>query len=147
MMALLGSLGGLLGLEAASIKDKLMRQVVLWGTLGVLGLIAVTFILVAINSALTLVVGPVIAPLIIAGAALLIGLIVYAVFHFRASAEAREEAEKARRAEVTALITTAAITAVPLILPTLKRVGLPAGGAAAVAIFSLLQSKAFRDKD
>jgi len=52
--------------------------------------------------------------------------------------------EKARRAEVTALITTAAITAIPLILPTLKRVGVPAGGAAA-AIFSLLQSKALRD--
>ena len=146
MLALLGPLGALLGIEAASIKDRLKRQAVLWGTLGVLGLIAVAFILVAINNALTLAVGPIIAPLIIAGAALLIGLVVYAVFHFRATVEAHNEAEKARRAEVTALITTAAITAIPLILPTLKRVGVPAGAGAA-AIFSLLQSKAFRDRD
>lgn len=146
MLALLGPLGALLGIEAASIKDKLKRQAVLFGTLGVLGVIAVSFILISINSALTFAVGPIVAPLIIAGAALLIGLVVYAVFHFRATVEAHNEAEKARRAEVTALITTAAITAIPLILPTLKRVGVPAGGAAA-AIFSLLQSKAFRDRD
>ena len=34
MLALLGPLGALLGLEAASIKDGLKRQAVLWGTLG-----------------------------------------------------------------------------------------------------------------
>jgi hypothetical protein len=146
MLALLAPLGALLGIEAASIKDKLKRQAVLFGTLGVLGIIALSFVLIAINNALTFAVGPIIAPLIIAGAALLVGLVVYAVFHFRATVEAHNDAEKARRAEVTALITTAAITAIPLILPTLKRVGVPAGGAAA-AIFSLLQSKAFRDRD
>jgi hypothetical protein len=146
MLALLGPLAALLGIEAASIKDKIKRQAVLFGTLGVLGMIALSFVLIAINNALTFAVGPIIAPLIIAGAALLIGLVVYAVFHFRATVEAHNDAEKARRAEVTALITTAAITAIPLILPTLKRVGVPAGGAAA-AIFSLLQSKAFRDRD
>lgn len=146
MLALLAPLGALLGIEAASIKDKLKRQAILFGTLGALGIIALSFVLIAINNALTFAVGPIIAPLIIAGAALLVGLVVYAVFHFRATLEAHNDAEKARRAEVTALITTAAITAIPLVLPTLKRVGVPAGGAAA-AIFSLLQSKAFRDRD
>ena len=146
MLALLAPLGALLGIEAASFKDKLKRQAVLWGTLGVLGVIAISFVLVAINTALSFAVGPIVAPLIIAGAALLIGLVVYAVFHFRATLEAHNDAEKARRAEVTALVTTAAITAIPLILPTLKRVGVPVGGAAA-AVYSLLQSKAFRDRD
>lgn len=146
MLALLGPLGALLGIEAASIKDKLKRQVLLWGTLGALGLIAATFVLIALNNALSLVLGPIVAPLSVAGGALVIALIVYAVFHFRATIEARNDAEKARRAEVTALITTAAITAIPLILPTLKRIGVPAGGAAA-AVYSLLQSKAFRDRD
>ena len=146
MLALLAPLGALLGIEAASFKDKLKRQAVLWGTLGVLGAIAISFVLVAINTALSFAVGPIVAPLIIAGAALLIGLVVYAVFHFRATLEAHNDAEKARRAEVTALVTTAAITAIPLILPTLKRVGVPVGGAAA-AVYSLLQSKAFRDRD
>jgi hypothetical protein len=146
MLALLGPLGALLGIEAASFKEKLKRQAVLWGTLGVLALIALAFILVAINTALGYAVGPIVAPLIIAGAALLIGIVVFLVFHFRETVEAHNEAEKKRRAEVTALITTAAITAIPLILPTLKKVGVPAGGAAA-AVFSLLNSKAFRHHD
>ncbi len=146
MLALLGPLGALLGIETVSIKDKLKRQALLWGSLGALGVIAVTFVLIALNNALSMVLGPIVAPLVIAGGALVIGLIVYAVFHFRATIEARSEAEKARRAEVTALITTAAITAIPLILPTLKRIGVPAGGAAA-AFYSLLHSKAFRDRD
>jgi hypothetical protein len=143
MLALLGPLGALLGLEAASIKDKFKRQAILWGTLGVLGLIAAIFVLVAINTALTYAVGPIVAPLIIAGAALLVGIVVFLVFHFRETVEAHNDAEKKRRAEVTALITTAAITAIPLILPTLKKVGVPAGGVAAAA-YSLLNSKAFR---
>ena len=146
MLALLAPLGALLGIEAASFKDKLKRQAVLWGTFGVLCVIPISFVLVAINTALSFAVGPIVAPLIIAGASLLIGLVVYAVFHFRATLEAHNDAEKARRAEVTALVTTAAITAIPLILPTLKRVGVPVGGAAA-AVYSLLQSKAFRDRD
>ena len=143
MLAFLGPLGALLGLEVASIKDRLKYQAILLGTLGALGLVAVTFILVAINNALTIAVGPIIAPLIIAGAALLIALIVFLVAYLRDTAEARNDAEKKRSAEVTSLVTTAAITAIPLILPLLKRVGLPAGGAAA-AIYLLLQSKAFR---
>jgi Ca2+/Na+ antiporter len=143
MLALLGPLGALVGLEAASLKDRFKRQAVLWGTLAVLGLVALAFLLVAINNALTFAVGPVVAPLIIAGAALLIGVAVFLVFHFRETVEAHNDAEKKRSAEITALVTTAAITAIPLLLPTLRKVGLPAGGAAA-AIYSLLQSKAFR---
>jgi cobalamin synthase len=146
MLALLGPLGALLGIEAASIKDRIKRQVVLWGTLGALGVIALVFVLVAINTALSQAVGPVIAPLLIAGAALLVGVVVFLIFHFRETVEARNDAEKKRQAEMTALVTTAAITAIPLILPTLKRIGVPAGGAAA-AIYSLLQTKAFRRHD
>lgn len=146
MLALLGPLGALLGIEATSFKDRLKRQAVLWGTLGVLGVIAIAFVLVAINTALTYAVGPIIAPLLVAGAALLIGIVVFLISHFRETVEAHNDAEKKRRAEMTALVTTAAITALPLILPTLKRIGVPAGGAAA-AVYSLLQSKAFRRHD
>ena len=146
MLALLGPLGALLGIEAASIKDRVKRQAVLWGSVGALGLIAVAFILVAINTALTYVVGPVIAPLLIAVAAVLVALVIYGVFHFRETMEAKRDEEKKRSAEMTALITTAVITAIPLILPTLKRVGVPTASAAA-AVYSLLQSKAFRRDD
>lgn len=146
MLALLGPLGALLGIEAASIKDRLKRQTILWASVGALGLVAVAFILVAINTALAYAVGPVIAPLIIAGAAILIGLVIYGVFHFRETMEAKRDEEKKRSAEMTALITTAVITAIPLILPTLKKVGVPTASAAA-AFYSLLQSKAFRRDD
>jgi putative Ca2+/H+ antiporter (TMEM165/GDT1 family) len=146
MLALLGPLGALLGLEAASLKERLKRQAVLWGIVGALGVIAVAFLLVAINTALTYAVGPVVAPLIIAGASLLIGIAVYLIFHLRETMEAHRDAEKKRSAEVTALITTAAITAIPLILPTLKRVGVPTASAAA-AVYSLLQAKALRRDD
>jgi hypothetical protein len=40
-------------------------------------------------------------------------------------------------------VTTAAITALPLILPTMKKIGVPAGGALAAA-YSLLQAKALK---
>jgi hypothetical protein len=83
MLAILGPLGALLGLEVASLKGRLQRQAILYGALGALGIIAVSFILVSINSALTYAVGPVIAPLIIAAAALLIALVVFLVFHLQ----------------------------------------------------------------
>lgn len=143
MLALLGPLGALLGIEATSIKDRVKRQAVLWGSVGALGLIAISFILVATNTALTYAVGPVIAPLIIAGAAILAALVIYGIFHFRETMEAKKDEEKKRSAEMTALVTTAVITAIPLILPTLRRVGVPTASAAA-AVYSLLQSKAFR---
>jgi hypothetical protein len=143
MLAILGPLGALLGLEAAALKARLQRQVILFGILGALGLISVTFLLVSINTALSYAVGPVIAPLIIAGAALFIALVVFLVFHFRENAERERLADKQRSAEVTALVTTAAITALPLIIPTMKKLGVPAGGALAAA-YSLLQAKALK---
>jgi hypothetical protein len=143
MLAILGPLGALLGLEAAALKARLQRQAILFGILGALGLIAVTFLLVSINTALSYAVGPVIAPLIIAGAALFIALVVFLVFHFRENAERERLADKQRSAEMTALITTAAITALPLIVPTMKKLGVPAGGVLAAA-YSLLQAKALK---
>ena len=94
-----------------------------------------TFILVAINGALTLAFGPVVAPLIIAGASLLIALAVYLVWHIIDRMELRREAEKKRSAETTALVTTAVFAALPMLLksPLLKQIGIPAGGALAAA--------------
>lgn len=146
MLALLGPLSALLGIEATSIKAKLKRQAALWGLLGALGLIAVAFLLIAINSALTYTVGPIVAPLIIAGAALFLGVVVFLIFQFRETLEAKNEADKKRSAEITALITTAAITALPLILPTLKKVALPAGGLAA-SVYALTRSRTSRVHD
>lgn len=148
MLALLGPLSALLGHEAASVKARLMRQAALYGTLAVLGVVAIVFLLTALNTALTYAVGPLFSPLIIAGGAALVGLVLFLVFHLINAAEARREAEKARSSEMTALVTTAALTAIPMLLPVIRKIGLPASGAAAAAIFSLLQAKSLRrDED
>ena len=136
MLAVLGPLLSLLGIEAASITANAKRQAIVWGTICALGVIFVSFMLIAANSALTYAVGPVVAPLIIAVAAAVIGLAIYLVAHLQDGIAARRKAEQQKSAEMTALVTTAIITAVPLILrsPLFKEIGLPAGAALASAL-------------
>lgn len=143
MFALLSPLAGLVGIEASALKGRLIRQAALWGLLALCGAIALVAVIVAINTALGFVVGPVVAPLIIAGAALLLGLIAYGVFAMLARAEARRQAEKQRGTEMAALMATAAITALPVVAPALRKFGLPAG-TAAIAIYSLLNARSAR---
>jgi hypothetical protein len=129
MLAILGPLLSLLGLEAASLTTNVKRQAIVWGLIGALGVIFVAFLLVAANTALTYAVGPVIAPLIIAVAAAVIGIGIFLFAHLQDNAEAKRKAEKEKSAEMTALVTTALITAVPLIVrsPLFKKIGIPAG--------------------
>jgi ABC-type transport system involved in multi-copper enzyme maturation permease subunit len=116
MLAVMGPLLALLGVEAQSITDNVKRQAIVWGLIGGMGAVFVAFVLVAINAALSYAVGPVIAPLIIAVVAALIGVGVFLVAHIQDGIVAKREAEKKKSAEMTALITTAIVTAVPLIL-------------------------------
>lgn len=136
MLAVLGPLLSLLGLEAASLTTSVKRQAIVWGLIGVFGVIFAAFVLVAANTALAYVFGPVVAPLLIALTAAVIAVVVFLVAHLQQAAEARRRAEKEKNAEVTALITTALITAVPLILRSslMKEIGIPAGAALASAM-------------
>ena len=135
MLAVMGPLLALLGIEADSISANIKRQAIVWGLIGVLGIVLVTFLLVALNSALTYLYGPVIAPLIIAVAAGIIAIVVFLVAHYQDTIAARKAAEKKKQAEMTALVTTAVITAIPLLFksPLFKAIGIPAGTAIASA--------------
>ena len=146
MLAILNPLLALVGLEADAIKGRVQRQAIVWGLIGGLVIVAIAFLLVALNSVLTLSYGPVVAPLIIAAAALLVALLVLLVAHLLDDAEARREAQKKRSADATALVTTAAITALPFMLksPLLKQVGIPAGALLAAA-YVLSRPKAHHD--
>jgi Ca2+/Na+ antiporter len=146
MLAILGPLASLMGLELDTTLARARRQALLWGLLAALGIVAIGFVLVAINAALTLSYGPVVAPLLVAAAALVLALAVYLVFHVIAAREARREAERQKSTEMTALIATTAIAALPLLLPTLRKVALPAGGVAA-ATYALLRARAARHDD
>jgi len=131
MLALLAPLASLLGIEVETLRERLQRRVLMWGIIGVFAVIFLAFLLVAINSGLSLSFGPIVAPLMIAGAALFIAIVVFLIGHLQDAAQARREAEEKHKAEVTALITSVAVTAVPLLLKSslLKEVGIPAGGA------------------
>jgi cobalamin synthase len=131
MLALLAPLASLLGIEVDSLRENLTRRAIVWGIIGVFAVVFFAFLLVAVNSALSFTFGPVVAPLMIAGAALFIALVVFLIGHLRENAQARKQAEEKHKAEVTALITSVAITAAPLLLKSslIKEVGIPAGGA------------------
>jgi hypothetical protein len=143
MLALLAPLASLLGMDLEALRERIQRQAVVYGIVGVLALICFTFLLVAANSALAQWVGPIVAPLIIAGTALLIALVVFLIGRAQEAAAARREAAERRSAETLALITSAAITAAPLILKSslLREVGIPAGGALLAAYLLMRRSK------
>ncbi|HQZ11586.1 MAG TPA: phage holin family protein [Devosia sp.] len=134
MLNLLTPLASLLGIEAGEIVERAKKNAGLWGTIAAFALIALVFLLVAAHAGLTMWVGPIWAPLIIAGVAALIALIAYVVGRVSAEAQRKKEMQRRKSAETAALVTTATVTAVPLLLksPLLKTVGIPLGAALAL---------------
>lgn len=127
-MAFLGPLAALLGIEIDVLVERLRRNATTIAVVAAFALIGVVFLLVAINVGLTELVGPLIAPLIIAGVSILIAAIVGLWAKAAEASRQRKAAERKRSTETTALLTTAAITALPLALrnPTLRLLAIPA---------------------
>lgn len=147
-MKLLLPLASLLGLEVEHMAERFKAQAIVLGTIAFFALIAFVFILIALHAALLREIGPVLAPLAIAGGALLIAMIVWAVASLRQRKVIRTETSKRQASETRALVTTAALTAVPMLLknPLVRKFGLPLAGAAAVA-FLLTRSNDDTDLD
>lgn len=140
-MNLLYPLASLFGIEAGEIAERLKKNGIMWGAVALFAAIALVFALVAANAGLTLWVGPIWAPLIIAGVAAVIALAVWIASRITSEIAHRKEVQRRRSAETTALVTTAAMTALPLLMksPLMKSIGLPLGGALA-ALFLLSKS-------
>jgi hypothetical protein len=134
-MGFFTSIASLLGLELEEIVARMRKDAVAWGLIGALLAIGVVFALVGVNAALSEVWGPVVAPFVIAGAGFLLALLVYAAVSFMRAEARRREEERRKAAERTALVTTAAISALPAVMKSgaLRKLGLPLGGAVAVA--------------
>ena len=115
-MAFLGPLAALLGIEVDALIERLKRNATTIAVVAFLALIGVVFLLVAANVALTELVGPLFAPLILAGVAILAAAIVWFSADAAEKRRARRSAERKRSTDTTALITTAALTALPLAL-------------------------------
>lgn len=132
-MNLLLPLASLLGIEVEDIVDRLKQNAVAWSAIAFFALVGIMFLLVTLYTAMVAWLGPIWGPLAIAGGALVIALGIYAGIKIAASIVARRESERRHSAETTALVTTAAITAFPMLMksPLMKSIGLPVGGALA----------------
>lgn len=145
-MHLLMPLASLLGLEVGDLTARLKRQALAWSAIGAFGLIGVVFLLVALNNAALLWLGPMWGPLAVAGGGLFIALLIFAGVRIASAIVARQKAEKRHAAERTALVTSAAVTALPMLLksPLMKQIGIPVGGALA-ALYLLRKPGGYKD--
>jgi fatty acid desaturase len=134
-MHLLALAASVLGIEVDELLEHFKKNAMAWSAVALFALIALVFVLVALNAWFTLMWGPIVAPLLIAAGALVIALAVYAVIAITDGIARRHAAQRRNSAEKTALVTTAALTALPLVLKSdlMKKVGIPIGGALAAA--------------
>ena len=137
-MNFLTSLASLLGIEVEELTERIRQNAVLWSVIGVLAMIMLAFLLVAAHLGLALWVGPIWSALIIAGVALLFAAILFVVYRINEGTAHRRSMERRRTAEANALMTGAAVTALPVLLksPLVRNVGIPIGAALAALYFA-----------
>lgn len=134
-MQFLLPLASLLGVEVDELMDRLKQNVIAWSAVALFGLIGLAFILIAVGNAATLAWGPIVGPLVIALGAIIIAAGIWAGMAIAEGIARRRALEKRHAQEKTALVTTAALTALPIVLqsPLMRKVGIPVGGALAAA--------------
>jgi membrane protein implicated in regulation of membrane protease activity len=144
-MQFLLPLASILGIEVDELMDRLKKNAIAWSAVALFGIIGLAFILVAIGNAAVLAWGPVVGPLIVGAGAIIIAVVIWGVMAVLDSMAKRRAVERRHSQEKTALVTTAALTALPIVLqsPLMRKVGIPVGGALAAAF---LLSKSSRHK-
>lgn len=145
-MNLLVPLAALLGIEIDQITERVRNTVILNAAIALLALVGVSFLIVAGFLAVAESLGAIYAALIFAGGFLLLALAVYLGSLIGKGRHKREVAEKRRSSETSAFVTTAALTALPVILksPLARTIGLPA---ATVAAYLLVRGGSDRTDD
>lgn len=128
-MHLLAPLLALLGIEVEAITERVRTTIIVNTVMILLGLLGLGFLIAAGYIALADWVGPLYAALIMAGVFLLLGLGVFAGTRMGQSRRRREIADKRKSSESAAFMTTAALTALPVVVksPTLRLLAIPAG--------------------
>jgi hypothetical protein len=145
-MNLLAPLAGLLGIEVEAITERVRNAVIVNAVMIVLGLAGLGFLLAAGFLALAEALGGIYAALIFAGGFLLLTLAVYLGARIAEGRHRRDLANRRRSSDTGAFVTTAALTALPILLksPAVRTIGLPA---AAIAAFLLLRGDRDGDDD
>jgi len=136
-MSLLVPIAALLGFEVEEITDRLKALAVANAVIALFGLLTLVFLLVAGFLALAAQLGPIYAALIFAGVFFVITAGIVIGLQISENARKRRLAEKRRSSETGAFVTTAALTALPILLksPLIRNVGLPLAAAVAAAMF------------
>lgn len=134
-MHLLALAASVLGIEVDELLEHFKKNAMAWSAVALFALIGLAFLLVALNAWFTLMWGPIVAPLIIGAGAIVVALGIYAAIAITDSIAKRHAAQRRNAAEKTALVTTAALTALPLVMKSdlMKKIGIPIGGALAAA--------------
>jgi hypothetical protein len=148
-MQFLPLLASVLGIETDEIIDRLKKNAIAFGAVALFGLIGLAFILVAVGNAATLAWGPIVGPLFVALAAIFIAVAIWATMAILEGIAKRKALERRHSQEKTALVTTAALTALPFVLqsPLMRKVGIPVGGALAAAFLLSKSSSAHKSDD
>ncbi len=126
-MGLLAPLASLLGIETDMLLKRARESAIAVAAISLFALICISFVLVALYTVLDWWVGPLWSPLIIAGGALVIALILFIALRIEQAAVKRRVEERRAEVESTALLVSAAASAIPDLLrsPMLRNVGLP----------------------
>lgn len=137
-MHLLAPLAALLGIEVEAITERVRNTIIVNAVMIGLALIGVSFLVAAGFFALANLYSVIYAALIFAAAFLALALAVFLGTRIGESRRRRELADKRRSSETGAFVTTAALTALPMLLksPALRTLSLPA---AAIAAYLLIR--------
>jgi len=147
-MQFLLPLASILGIEVDELIGRIRKNAIAWSAVALFGLIGLAFILVAVANAAVLAWGPIVGPLVVALVAIVIAVGIWATMAIIEGIAKRKALEKRHAQEKTALVTTAALTALPIVLqsPLMRKVGIPVGGALAAA-FLLSKSNGHKAED
>ena len=137
-MHLLVPLAALLGIEVESITARIRNTIIVNVVMLGLALIGAVFLLVAGFLALADLYGGIYAALILGGVFLILALAVYLGTRIGENRNRRMAAEKRKSTETSAFVTTAALTALPVVLksPLGRAIALPA---AAIGAYFLMR--------
>ncbi|MDC9825423.1 hypothetical protein PRN20_16960 [Devosia sp. ZB163] len=134
-MQLLALAASVLGIEVDELLEHVKRNAMAWSAVALFALIGLVFLLVGLHAWFVSMWGPIVAPLIIGAAAAVIAIAIWAGITISDNAARRHATQRRNTAEKTALVTTAALTAIPLVMKSdlVRKVGIPIGGALAAA--------------
>ena len=76
-MQFLLPLASILGIEVDELLDRIKKNAIAWSAVALFLLIGLGFILIAVNNAATLAWGPIVGPLVVALAAIVIALVIW----------------------------------------------------------------------